>query len=75
MNINEERRHPGQGDGAKNNATSTSFMPCAAPVVNTSSPKLWRVFRKFNRNFKRIGRLQEENAALLREMHRLQGDV
>lgn len=50
-------------------------MPVSAPAINMDSPKLWRAFRKFNRNFKRIGRLQEENAALLRELHRLQGDV
>lgn len=51
----------------------TFSMPVSVPLVNMDSPKLWRAFRKFNRNFKRIGRLQEENAILLEEMKRLQG--
>lgn len=49
------------------------FMPTMAPVVNLDSPRLWRALRKFNRNFKRIGRLQEENALLLEEMRHIQG--
>lgn len=54
-------------------SADTLSMPASAPVVNLRSPKLWRAFRKFNRNFKRINRLREENAALLEEMRRLQG--
>lgn len=76
MRTNEKRPWLlAESKGAKNEASDTSFLPCAAPAVNMDSPKLWRVFRKFNRNFKRIGRLQEENLDLLREMHRLQGDI
>ena len=76
MNTNEKRpRLLAESKGAKIEADDTSSMPAAAPFVNMNSPKLWRIFRKFNRNFKRIGRLQEENMHLLREMHRLQGDV
>jgi len=49
-----------------------SFLPVPAPAVNMDSPRLWRALRKFNRNFKRIGRLRDENAALLEEMKRIQ---
>jgi hypothetical protein len=71
----EKQRPAGQGGSCNKGMESCDHfsMPVSAPVVNTSSPKLWRALRKFNRNFKRIERLQEENAALLEEMKRLQG--
>ena len=73
----EKQRPAGQGGSCKKNMESgdASSMPVSAPAVNMDSPKLWRAFRKFNRNFKRIGRLQEENAVLLEEMRRIQGLV
>jgi len=73
MRENEERRHPGQGDGAKNNASSTSFMPCAAPDVNTDSLRLWSVFRRYARNHRRIARLVAENEVLLERLRQIQG--
>ncbi|WP_428561481.1 MAG: hypothetical protein ACP59X_19035 [Solidesulfovibrio sp. DCME] len=72
MSENEERRLPGQGDGAKNE-TSKTLLPSPAPVVNTSDPRLWRALGQFDRNLKKIIWLREENAALLEEMRRLQG--
>ncbi|MEA4856105.1 MAG: hypothetical protein AAGU21_14185 [Solidesulfovibrio sp.] len=72
MNTKQKRPRPGQGiEGAKDES-SKPLLPVSAPVVNWDSPKLWRALRKFNRNFKRIGRLQEENAVLLEEMKRIQ---
>jgi hypothetical protein len=49
-----------------------SFLPVSVPVVNTSSPKLWRALRQFDRNLKKIIRLREKNQVLLEEMRRLQ---
>lgn len=75
-NLHSEMQRPaGQGGSCKKGMESRDAfsMPVSAPLVNMDSPKLWRAFRKFNRNFKRIGRLQEENAILLEEMKRLQG--
>ena len=75
MNINEERRHPGQGDGVKKNRTDTSSMPVSTPSVNMDSPRLWSTFRRYARNHRRIARLVAENEALLERLHQIQGVV
>ncbi len=72
MNTKAKRPRPGQGiEGAKDEF-SKPLLPVSAPVVNTSSPKLWRALRQFDRNLKKIIRLREKNAILLEEMRRLQ---
>lgn len=73
MNPNEKRRPPEQGDGAQKTGNVINSIPHQSGIVNLESPRLWRAFRKFNRNFKRIARLQEENARLMGEMRRAQG--
>lgn len=72
----QKRETQAGGPGSSENEkllAGASLLPSPVPAVNTTSPRLWRALRKFNRNFKRIGRLQEKNASLLEEMRRLQG--
>ncbi len=73
MDTTQKRRLPDQGNGAQKNGNVTDSVACKSGMVNLSSPRLWWAFRKFNRNFKRIARLQEENARLLDVMRRAQG--
>jgi len=74
MTPNEKRRDLDQDHGAQKNVTHFYSIPHESGIVNLESPRLWRAFRKFNRNFKRIARLQEENARLLVVMRRAQGE-
>lgn len=71
----EKQRPAGQGGSCKKSVENDDVfsMPVPAPVVNTSSPKLWRALRQFDRNLKKIIRLREKNAILLEKMRRLQG--
>lgn len=74
MRTNEKR--PGalrELRGAKIEAADTASMPALAPAVNRESPKLWRAFRRFARNHRRIARLMAENEVLLARMKHVQG--
>ena len=75
MDINEMRRHPGQGDGAEKSRTDAPSMPAIVPSVNLESPRLWSVFRRYARNHRRIARLIAENEALLERLHQIQGAI
>jgi len=73
MSTKRVRRHPGQGDGAKSESSSTFFLPFPVPVVNSDSPRLWSVFHRYARNYRRIARLVAENEALLERLRQIQG--
>lgn len=73
MTTSTKRRDPTTDHGAQNIINHGNFILPDQGIVNLESPRLWRAFRKFNRNFKRIARLQNENARLLDEMRRAQG--
>ena len=64
--------HVSEGRGKESFAPSGNTVK---PACNVLSPRLWKRLRKFNRNLKRVVRLQDENARLLEEMRHIQGLV
>lgn len=59
--------------GAKIETGDTFSMPVSTPAVNSNSPRLWSVFRRYARNHRRIARLVAENEGLLERLRQIQG--
>ena len=73
----KKQRPAGQGGSCKKSVESgdTSFLPVLTPAVNSNSPRLWSVFRRYARNHRRIARLIAEKEALLERLHQIQGAI